>query len=283
MGLVFQSGALFPHLSVRENVEYGLKMRRVPAPERRRRAEEMLALVGLEGLGDRAPKQLSGGQQQRVALARALVIQPRVLLLDEPLSALDLALRQRLRTEIREIQQRLGITTIFVTHDQTEALSVSDRIAVMNAGIVEQVGTPIEVYARPRSSFVAGFVGETNRLAAEVVEVEDGRTTLRAQGVILQATNEGRPTATGATATVFVRPDAVRLERAEGLDGEAPEVVLSLFLGTVVRYEVRLPGGGRLFADMETERADLRAGDRVRVSCSTEGTFAFPAGREEAV
>ncbi len=280
VGLVFQSGALFPHLSVRENVEYGLKMRRVPAPERRRRAEEMLALVGLEGFGERAPRALSGGQQQRVALARALVIRPSVLLLDEPLSALDLALRQRLRTEIREIQQRLRITTIFVTHDQVEALSVSDRIAVMNAGIVEQVGTPVEVYARPRSSFVAGFVGETNRLRAEVVAAEDGRTTLRADGgLVLQVANEGRPTSAGEVATVFVRPDAVRLERAAGADAEAAEVVLSLFLGTVVRYEVRLPGGGKLFADVESERADLRAGERVRLTCSPEGTFAFPGER----
>mgnify|MGYP005846803999 CR=1 FL=1 len=282
VGLVFQSGALFPHLSVRENVEYGLKMRRVPAGERRRRAEEMLALVGLEGLGDRAPKQLSGGQQQRVALARALVIRPRVLLLDEPLSALDLALRQRLRTEIREIQQRLGITTIFVTHDQVEALSLSDRIAVMNQGAVEQVGAPVEIYARPRSSFVAGFVGETNRLAAEVVATEDGRTVLRTSGgLLVQASNDGRPTETGSMAIVFVRPDAVRLERAEVGDDEVAEVVLGLFLGTAVRYEVRVPGGGKLFADVEAGRADLRVGERVRVTCSAEGVFAFPGGREE--
>ncbi len=275
VGLVFQSGALFPHLSVRENVEYGLKMRRVPGPERRRRAEEMLALVGLEGFGDRAPKQLSGGQQQRVALARALVIRPRVLLLDEPLSALDLALRQRLRTEIRELQQRLGTTTVFVTHDQVEALSLSDRIAVMNAGVIEQIGTPVEVYACPRSSFVAGFVGETNRLAAEVVGVEADRTALRAAGsLVLVAANEGRPTEPGGRALVFARPDAIRLERAEDADGE---VVLALFLGTVVRYEVRLRSGGKLFADVDAERADLRAGERVRVTSSVEGTFAFPA------
>jgi ABC-type Fe3+/spermidine/putrescine transport system ATPase subunit len=276
VGLVFQGGALFPHLSVRENVEYGLKMRRVPAAERRRRAEEMLALVGLEGLGDRAPKQLSGGQQQRVALARALVIRPRVLLLDEPLSALDLALRQRLRTEIRELQQRLRTTTVFVTHDQVEALSVSDRIAVMNAGALEQIGTPVEVYARPRSSFVAGFVGETNRLQAEVAAIEGDRTVLRADGsILLRAGNEGRPTESGAKALAFVRPDAVRLERAEDGGGDG-EVVLSLFLGTVVRYEVRLPTGGKLFADVDAELADLRVGERVRVSSSVEGTFAFP-------
>ena len=164
MGLVFQSYALFPHMSVAQNVAFGLEMRNVPRAEITERVRAALAMVRLEALADRRPRQLSGGQQQRVALARALVIRPSILLLDEPLSNLDAKLRDEMRTEIRDIQQRLGITAVFVTHDQVEALSMCDKVVVMNGGWLEQIGTPVEIYEQPASAFVASFVGRTNRI-----------------------------------------------------------------------------------------------------------------------
>ena len=172
MGMVFQSYALFPHRTVAENVAFGLRMRDVPKPEIARRVAAALAQVALTGLEDRKPGQLSGGQQQRVALARALVVEPRVLLCDEPLGALDRKLRQQMQFELKELQRRLGVTLVFVTHDQEEALAMSDRIAVMNAGRVEQVGAPTEIYERPRTRFVADFIGEINIL-------EEGATAAR--------------------------------------------------------------------------------------------------------
>ncbi len=173
IGMVFQAYALFPNLTVAENVAFGLKVKGLPRSERDARVDEMLRLIGLEGFGARYPFQLSGGQQQRVALARALAIQPKVLLLDEPLSALDAQIRVSLREEIRAIQRRLGITTIFVTHDQEEALSISDRVVVMNGGIAEQVGQPFEIYNRPATRFVAEFVGTLNLIEAEVLDAGD--------------------------------------------------------------------------------------------------------------
>src|SRR5215831_18478844 len=167
-GMVFQGYALFPHLSAADNVGFGLEMRRIPAPERRRRVEEALRLVRLDGLGDRLPRQLSGGQQQRVALARALVIEPDVLLLDEPLSNLDAQLRQEVRVEIRDLQRKLGLTTVMVTHDQEEALTMADRLVVMSHGRVQQVGSQRDLYERPANAFVAGFVGRTNFLHGRI-------------------------------------------------------------------------------------------------------------------
>src|SRR5712671_3844308 len=180
MGLVFQNYALFPHLNVARNVAFGLEMRGTLRDAIDKRVTNSLALVRLEGLRRRMPRELSGGQQQRVALARALVIEPALLLLDEPLSNLDAKLREELRDEIRDIQRRLGITAVFVTHDQVEALTLSDRIAVMNAGRLEQVGTPSEVYERPATEFVAAFIGRTNRIAATVVACDAGGSLLEA-------------------------------------------------------------------------------------------------------
>src|SRR3954462_11820693 len=197
---VFQDYALFPHMSVGENVAYGLKVKKVAKAERARRVEEALAMVRLEGYGDRRPGQLSGGQRQRVALARALVNRPRVLLLDEPLGALDLKLRQELQVELKRIQEEVGITFVYVTHDQDEALSMSDRIAVMDAGRVIQIGSPHAVYDEPESRFVAGFVGVSNGLELPVEAVADGVATLRlGEGDEVSATAEGE-LAAGATA-----------------------------------------------------------------------------------
>ncbi len=193
---VFQDYAIFPHMSVRQNVEYGLRVKRVPRSQRRDRAEEALATVRLEGYGDRRPHQLSGGQRQRVALARALVNRPKVLLLDEPLGALDLKLRREMQIELKQIQRDVGITFVFVTHDQEEALTMSDRIAVFNQGRIEQLATPVELYEHPGSAFVAGFVGTSNLLQGEVAGKllgEDGTFVIRPEKVRMTAPEAAPP------------------------------------------------------------------------------------------
>jgi iron(III) transport system ATP-binding protein len=220
--MVFQSYALFPHLRVFDNVAYGLRTIRRPEAEVRRAVTETLALVGMEALVERYPAALSGGQQQRVALARALVLQPKVLLFDEPLSNLDAKLRKRMRDEIRALQRRTGITALYVTHDQTEALAVSDRIAVMAGGRVEQVGRAAEVYARPATRFVADFIGEASFLAVEVIEAVAGRSRVRLGDAVLEV--EGRMASPGP-ALLVVRPEAVRIQPAGSVSmatGDAP-------------------------------------------------------------
>src|SRR5436309_3187306 len=215
IGIMFQNYALFPHMSVAGNVGYGLRMRRIARPEIDRRIADALALVKLAGLEDRRPRQLSGGQQQRVALARALAISPKVLLLDEPFSALDKGLRASMQTELKEIQRRLGVTTIFVTHDQSEALSLSDRIAVLSEGSIRQVGTPTEIYNHPADRFVAGFVGDVNVLRGQLERFEGqnacvsvGTATLMVQAARLSQS------APGATIELFLRPEQLRLTEA---------------------------------------------------------------------
>jgi spermidine/putrescine ABC transporter ATP-binding subunit len=237
MGMVFQSYALLPHRTVAENVAFGLRMRKVPKPEIAERVAGALAQVKLTGLEDRRPAQLSGGQQQRVALARAIVIRPAVLLCDEPLGALDRKLRQAMQIELKDLQRALGVTLVFVTHDQEEALAMSDRIAVMNAGRVEQVGTPSEIYDYPRTRFVAEFIGEINLIEGVM---RDGRFTL-ADGRAVPAP----PGAQGA-ATLALRPERARLVAAgEGaLDGAVAD---ASFLGDQVLYTVEAGGGRRLF------------------------------------
>ncbi len=211
VGMVFQAYALFPNLTVAQNVGFGLKVAKMPKAEADQRVAEMLSLIRLPELGSRYPYQLSGGQQQRVALARALAPKPKLLLLDEPLSALDAKVRVSLREEIRAIQQRLGITTIFVTHDQEEALSISDRIVVMYNGKAEQVGTPFEIYNRPSTRFVASFVGTLNILDAEVLDASSGRMMIDGQEVIAAGGVDGA--APGARRSVALRPEAVLAER----------------------------------------------------------------------
>ena len=237
IGMVFQSYALFPNMTVAENVAFGLKVAKKPAAEVKARVEEMLALIKLPHLGDRYPYQLSGGQQQRVALARAIATKPQLLLLDEPLSALDAKIRVSLREEIRALQRTLGITTIFVTHDQEEALSMSDRIVVMNEGRVEQMGTPFEVYNQPRTRFVASFVGTLNLLTGRVVDASTGRVAVDDQELQLGRIVAGRA---GEPCTLALRPEAISLGRAapghNHLTGTIEEVS---FLGAVVRIRVR--------------------------------------------
>jgi putative spermidine/putrescine transport system ATP-binding protein len=232
IGMVFQAYALFPNLTVADNIGFGMKIKGMPAADRQARVAEMLRLIGLPDLGGRYPFQLSGGQQQRVALARALAVQPKVLLLDEPLSALDAKIRVSLRTEIREIQRRLGITTIFVTHDQEEALSMSDRVVVMYGGIAEQVGTPFEVYNKPATAFVAGFVGTLNTLQATAA---GGRVTLGEAVLDLPAPD--------GPVTLALRPEAVALGRAQGREVVLPAVIEDVhFMGSVIRVRARAAG-----------------------------------------
>jgi putative spermidine/putrescine transport system ATP-binding protein len=256
-GMVFQSYSLFPHLSARDNVAFGLRVRKVGAPERRARAAELLELVGLPEHGDRFPHQMSGGQQQRVALARALALRPRVLLLDEPLSALDAKVRLTLREEIKRLQMSLGITTIFVTHDQEEALSMADRVAVLNAGRLEQCAPPAELYERPATPFVAEFVGTMNRLPGRLTDggrVEVAGTALPVDGEI---------PAGGGAVEVLIRPE--NITATPDPEGTAT-VVSASFFGSVTRVLLDLPGGGSLKADLPSRDAGaLTPGVRATV------------------
>jgi len=239
--MVFQEYALFPHMTVVENVAYGLRMRGVAAPQIRRRVADALALVGLTGVDDAFPSRLSGGQQQRVALARALVVEPEVLLLDEPLSSLDAKLRVRVRTELRGLQRQLGKTVLYVTHDQEEALAISDRIALIAGGRIQQVGTPVEIYHRPANRFVADFVGLANFIDAEVI----GPQTVRAAGITMQ-TSEGVSGPNGAPRrrVVVLRPEALHVhrERIQGPNILPGHITASSFLGTLARYWVQAGG-----------------------------------------
>ena len=232
IGMVFQAYALFPNLTVAENVGFGLKVAGVPRSQRNGRVAEMLELIGLPDLGGRFPWQLSGGQQQRVALARALAPRPRVLLLDVPLSALDAKIRVSLRNQIREIQRQLGITTIFVTHDQEEALSISDRVVVMHKGIADQTGTPRQIYDQPATEFVAGFVGTLNRFPAQVVDAGAGHVRIGDADVFLD-----RPVPAGAI-TLAARPEGLTLAET----GIPAEVTGVEFLGSVQRLRARAAG-----------------------------------------
>jgi len=255
---VFQDYALFPHMSVRDNVAYGLRVRKVPKRRRLEMADEALSTVRLHDVGDRRPSQLSGGQQQRVALARALVIQPKVLLLDEPLGALDRKLRQEMQIELKALQRQVGITFVFVTHDQEEALTMSDRIAVFNHGRVEQVGAPAEVYERPRTPFVADFVGTSNLLdegASQRLLGRRGRHTVRPEKISL-STDLGTPVDTGA----------------ESATGTVTEVV---YAGSATRFVVDVGDGARLVAVRQNEQSTSEdvgrlRGKEVRLSWSRE-------------
>lgn len=241
--LVFQDYALFPHMTVQENIAYGLKLQKARKAETAARVGEMMDLFGLQGLEKRLPKQLSGGQQQRVAFARALVTGRDILLMDEPLSNLDAKMRVEVRRELRELQRRAGITAVFVTHDQDEALSLSDYVAVFEKGRIRQAGTPWEVYYEPANAFVADFVGTANLLAGIVEDVRDGVLLVRCRDVLLRASSAGRTFRPGDRATLMIRPECLRIGADEG-DAE-PEnrwmgaISGSSFLGRQVRYEVQ--------------------------------------------
>jgi len=252
--MVYQSYALFPHMTVAENVAFGLRMRRIPRDRMTERVAGILDLVGLASLGDRKPGQLSGGQQQRVALARAMVIEPTVLLLDEPLSNLDTKLRKRMQVELKTLQRTVGITTIHVTHDQEEALTLADRVAILNHGCVEQVGAPRDVYAKPRNVFVADFLGKANFLPGEIAASEgpDSRVVVRTEVGDLVAEPDGSPWPVGTPVEAFVRPERLEIQ---GVEAVATENALSariervVFSGPTVSVEVRLATGRALMLD----------------------------------
>jgi putative spermidine/putrescine transport system ATP-binding protein len=260
---VFQDYALFPHLSVADNVAYGLRVRKVPKADRRRRTEEALEMVQLPGLGGRRPAQLSGGQRQRVALARAIVNRPQVLLLDEPLGALDLKLRQEMQVELKRIQQDVGITFVYVTHDQEEALTMSDRLAVFNHGRIEQVGAPAEVYERPGTEFVAGFVGVSNVLERSQNGTEH-RFTVRPEKIRILAEND--------------QPES-------GAHVESGRIAEVVYVGMVTRYVVDLDAGGRLMVvrqNLEVSSAEALEdrGRHVRLQWRPEHTYEIDPGSE---
>jgi putative spermidine/putrescine transport system ATP-binding protein len=282
MGMVFQAYSLFPNMTAEQNVEFGLRIRKRKRLARRKRVSELLELVGLGHAGKRYPHQLSGGMQQRVALARALAIEPRVLLLDEPLSALDAKVRVQLREEIRRIQTQLGITTLYVTHDQEEALSVSDHVAVMWSGRIEQKGTPSEMYGAPATPFVAEFIGTMNRLESVVVDGASGEVEHAGTRLTVDA---ARGRTKGERVLVLVRPELLELEPSADGGGEntlTGEVLTHTFLGSVTRLKIV----GRetdLIADVPTVRVDsLPIGLRVLVHVPAAGTRLLRLSEESA-
>jgi len=249
MSMVFQSYAIFPHLNVFENIAYGLNVQRLSKPIIKERVDKVLALVHLEGYGNRTPTQLSGGQQQRVALARALVMEPKVLLMDEPLSNLDAKLREEMRTEIRRIQKELNITSIYVTHDQIEAMTLSDRIVVMNQGIIEQIGTPVNIYRFPNSKFVANFIGRANFVAGKIREKKDRNLIVDALGETIELTNIQREFNLEVAVTLIIRPEMVQIKKT----GELYQGVVrrAVYLGNVIEYDVEV--SGQLITGLETD------------------------------
>jgi ABC-type Fe3+/spermidine/putrescine transport system ATPase subunit len=260
MGLVFQNYALFPHKTIFDNVAFGLRMRRVPREEIRKRVHDVLDVVGLPGVEKRYPHELSGGQRQRVAVARAVVIEPGILLLDEPLSNLDAVLRKRMRLELREIQQRLGITTIFVTHDQDEAFEMSDRVILMNKGKIEQVGTPEEMYDKPRSRFAAEFIGEVAAVGADGVTVTIGGKSFRAPA-------GERHLAAGDRVDVMIRPERIEISTNAPAEGSALDgrVVKRVFSGDMMALTLRTDDGLELTVRKPSSGRyrDIASGDRV--------------------
>jgi spermidine/putrescine transport system ATP-binding protein len=273
VNMVFQNYALFPHLDVGDNVAFGLKRKGIAKNETMRRVGEALELVHLTGYERRKPNQLSGGQQQRVALARALVNRPNVLLLDEPLGALDLKLRRQLQVELKRIQAEVGITFVYVTHDQEEALTMSDRIAVMHAGKVEQLGTPEELYERPATRFVADFIGSTNLLRGRIEA--DGRVRLES-GEVAHVAHDGMPD--GSEVEISVRPEAISIVPASAEDAIKATVEQAAYLGTTISYQLRTAGGLALTVLSPKTGVRLPVGSDVAVTWSPSEALILGGG-----
>jgi len=278
VGMVFQAYALFPNMTVGDNIGFGLKIAKKPPEQIKKRVDEMLDLIHMPGYADRYPYQLSGGQQQRVALARALALSPQVLLLDEPLSALDAKIRVSLRAEIRAIQHKLGITAIYVTHDQEEALSISDRVVVMNNARIEQVGPPFEIYNFPKTEFVAQFVGTLNAFSAEVVD--PARQTLRLEGQFLQTQEDLSKRRAGERVMIAIRPERFSFATDGKKDNLFNCTIESItFLGSIVRIQVSF---GRVTLNMDTfnnPHLELpKIGDKTQITCSSEAVLILEQG-----
>jgi iron(III) transport system ATP-binding protein len=279
MGMVFQNYAVWPHKTVFENVVFGLRVRGVPSQEARKKVSQALALVNLAGLEDRLPGQLSGGQQQRVALARSLVVEPEILLLDEPLSNLDAKLRERMRSELKELQRRTGITFVYVTHDQAEALALSDQIAVMHGGVLQQFGTPNEVYARPANRIVADFMGLVNLLAGRVEAAASGRGSVITAGGVRLDLKLPNGIGAGDEVEIAIRPENVTLS-AEGAGGKG--IIRELtFLGNLNEYFVTLAGGEELRVQTHPSQR-FEKGQTVAIAVDTEQCNLFPRAAAEA-
>jgi spermidine/putrescine transport system ATP-binding protein len=277
---VFQNYSLFPHMSVLDNVAFGPRSRGVEKQVARQQAQEMLDIVRLGDFGSRKPSQMSGGQQQRVALARALVNKPSALLLDEPLAALDLKLRQAMQLELKRIQREVGITFIFVTHDQEEALTMSDRIAVMSQGRIEQVGTPEEIYTQPATIFVAGFIGSANLLPASIVSVDTNTVEARiAGGAVASSVRNGRPFTVGQKVTVMLRPERIALDdnEREGRVGIWTTVTNRVFHGASSDVHVLTEDGTELVADLEADDGlSCAIGERLWLSWAKGSSYVLP-------
>ncbi|MEO8198899.1 MAG: ABC transporter ATP-binding protein [Gemmatimonadota bacterium] len=282
---VFQQYALFPHMSVRDNVGYGLRMRHVPKPDIARRVSEALDMVQMAHLEARAPRQLSGGQQQRVALARALVNRPRVLLLDEPLGALDLKLRKEMQLELKHLQALVGITFIYVTHDQEEALTMSDRIVVMRQGRIEQIGTSREIYTQPRSRYVAGFIGETNLLKGRVTRHSGDQVSLDLGDSQIRARAGEVTVSPGQVVWLSVRPESLTMNPVASsaeLNRLAGDVADIVYAGSTTRIHLALPGGERMVVHEEAGRVPPNVGARVTATWPVESGVLLPQDPEEA-
>jgi iron(III) transport system ATP-binding protein len=280
MAMVFQSYAIFPHLTVFENIAYGLKIKKLSGQEIKNKVARVLELTELQGLENRAPNQLSGGQQQRVALARALVMEPKLLLFDEPLSNLDAKLRVQMRSEIRRIQQNLGITSVYVTHDQDEAMVLSDQIVVMNKGRVQQVGVAVEIYRKPRNRFVADFIGRANFLPVEIVERTAAGWVLRLFDTVLTAPAAADPAlGAGQRSLLMVRPESLRLSATRPASGTILESTLkrTSYLGSQAEYEVETNGHRIIIVRHDPGEADLYpAGSIVYAQLLPENVYILP-------
>ncbi|MBB6698364.1 ABC transporter ATP-binding protein [Clostridium algidicarnis] len=263
--MVFQSYALFPHYNIYDNIAYGLKLKKMDKGTIKDKVNSIIELVGLTGMENRYPNQLSGGQQQRVALARALIMEPGVLLFDEPLSNLDAKLRVYMRTEIRKIQKKVGITAIYVTHDQSEAMSLSDRIIIMNKGVIEQVGTPKEIYYTPKTEFVADFIGTANFITGKILEVKNDKATIEIEGQKIEVNYNGTKNA-GEECKVVLRPEAVTIARDGIID---VEVLLSTFMGSYQDYIVKTKNTEIKIQDNNPQgREVFKEGDKVKIAFS---------------
>lgn len=282
MTMVFQSYALFPHLTVRQNIEYGLKIKKMKKAEMATAVDAALASMSLTNLQDRAPSRLSGGQQQRVALARAIVMQPKVLLFDEPLSNLDAKLRERMRLELRQMQRRLGITSLYVTHDQSEAMTLSDRVLVMNNGMIEQIATPEEIYRHPASVFVADFIGRANFLPADVLSKGEGVVTANVlhQQVTVPAHDS---VADADEVVVLLRPESLRLSplapgSEEAISGTTVRVLATVFYGDHVEYQVESEAGTVVVIESDPDVGAIsHEGEWATLSYNTSKAWALPA------
>jgi iron(III) transport system ATP-binding protein len=279
MSMVFQSYAIFPHLTVFENIAYGLNVQRLNKKNVVERVNRVLDLVHLEGYGDRPPGQLSGGQQQRVALARALIMEPKVLLMDEPLSNLDAKLREEMRTEIRRIQKELNITSVYVTHDQIEAMTLSDRIVVMNEGIIEQIGSPMEIYRFPNSRFVANFIGRANFIDGVILDQNSSALTVQSLGESITLSNVKREFHKGEEVTLIVRPEMIEIKKTGGL--YTGVVRRAVYLGDLIEYAVEINGLSILGIETDPHVTELFPdGEQITIGFAEDCIQVLPAEKK---